>query len=222
MDANTVAAETRQTMEWQGAFGQAYKERNRFTLAELDALYETKYGTTRTTLNQRFLKDIPRNATILEVGCNLGVQLSFLEQIGFTNLHGVEINSEVVREAQTRLPSAKLMQGSAMQLPYPDMHFDLVFTSGVLIHIAPSELETAMKEICRVSKTWIWGAEYYAPEMTEVPYRGLSNLLWKADYVQLYLEKFPDLELVFEERLSYINDKNVDTMFLLRRKGTGH
>jgi ubiquinone/menaquinone biosynthesis C-methylase UbiE len=118
-----------------------------------------------------------------------------------------------------RLPSAKLVEGSALKIPYPDADFDLVFTSGVLIHIAPDDLVTAMSEIHRCSKTWIWGLEYYAPEMTEVPYRDRQNLMWKTDYARLYLKNFADLELVLEEKLPYLKDGNVDTMFLLRRLG---
>jgi hypothetical protein len=76
-----------------------------------------------------------------------------------------------------------------------------------------------MGEIHRCSKTWIWGLEYYAPELTEIPYRGHRNLMWKTDYAQLYLKSFSDLELVLEERLPYLTDSNVDTMFLLRHKG---
>jgi hypothetical protein len=35
----------------------------------------------------------------------------------------------------------------------------------------------------------------------------------------MYLKDFADLELIREERLPYLTDSNVDTMFLLRRKG---
>ena len=93
-----------------------------------------------------------------------------------------------------------------------------MFTSGVLIHIAPSDLLAALDEIHRCTKQWIWGLEYYAPQMTDVVYRSHSNLLWKADYARLYLQRFADLELVREDRLSYLDNDNVDTMFLLRRE----
>lgn len=212
------AFKTPQAQEWQGNFGKEYSERNRFTPAEYDATYISKYGITRSALNQRFLNDIPRDASILEVGSNLGNQLLMLQQMGFTNLHGINVQSDIVRQSQERLPSAKMKEGSALQVPYPDKNFDLVFTSALLIHIAPQDLLTAMGEVHRCTKTWIWGLEYYAPEMTEVPYRGHRNLLWKTDYARMYLEKFPDLELVREERLQYLADSNVDTMFLLRRK----
>jgi len=154
----------------------------------------------------------------LEVGCNLGNQMLVLQQMGFTNLQGIEIHREIVRDTQLRLPSAKVAEGSVLQIPFADASFDLVFTSGVLIHIAPADLTIAMGEIHRCSKTWIWGLEYYAPELTEIPYRGHRNLMWKTDYAQLFLENFSDLELVMEERLPYLADSNVDTMYLLRRK----
>lgn len=213
------AFDTPQAREWDGNFGREYNERNRFSPAEYDATYVSKYGITRTELNQRFLNAIPRDASILEVGCNLGNQLLMLQQMGFTNLHGIDVQRDIVNEPQKRLPSAILKQGSALQIPYPDMSFDLVFTSALLIHIAPTDLLTALTEIHRCSKTWIWGLEYFAPELTEVPYRGHQNLLWKTDYVRLYLETFPDLELVREEKLQYLTDSNIDTMFLLCRKG---
>jgi ubiquinone/menaquinone biosynthesis C-methylase UbiE len=111
------------------------------------------------------------------------------------------------------------VEGSALGIPYPDADFDLVFTSGLLIHIAPNDLVTAMSEIYRCSTTWIGGLEYYAPEMTEVSYRDRQNLMWKTDYARLYLKNFADLELVLEEKVPYLKDGNVDPMFLLRRLG---
>ena len=84
-----------------------------------------------------------------------------------------------------------MKEGSALQVPYPDKNFDLVFTSALLIHIAPQDLLTSMGEVHRCTKTWIWGLEYYAPEMTEVPYRDHRNLLWKTDYGRMYLREIP-------------------------------
>jgi len=60
--------------------------------------------------------------------------------------------------------------------------------------------------------------EYYALQMTEVRYRGNSSLLWKTNYAQAYLQRFPKLSLVREERLRYLQNENIDAMFLLRRK----
>ena len=122
-----------------------------------------------------------------------------------------------MKQAKERLGDDQIFSASALSLPFPDEHFDLVFTSGVLIHIAPSDLPVALTEIHRCTKNWIWGLEYYAPGMTEVVYRGNQNLLWKTDYARLYLDSFGDLELLREERLPYLENENVDAMFLLHR-----
>jgi len=210
--------ETKQSEMWRGEFGSQYSERNLLNPPDLDQVYERNYGVTRTALNRRFLADIPRSASILEVGCNLGNQLILLQQMGFENLNGIEIHEEIVKNAQFRVPWARVIEGSVLKIPFHDASFDLVFTSGLLIHIAPQNLPVAMKEIYRCAKSWIWGFEYHSPQMTEVEYRGQSGLLWKADYVRLYTESFPDLELVSEQKLSYLENDNVDSMFLLRRK----
>lgn len=209
---------TPQISEWRGSFGREYTDRNPQDTSSLDALYQRNYGITRTILDQRFLQTVPPSARILEVGCNIGNQLVLLRQLGYTSLHGIEIQSYAVEKARKQLPDAIFKEASAFAIPFPDQYFDLVFTSGVLIHIAPEDLPRALDEIRRVAKTWIWGFEYYAPATTEIMYRGHSGLLWKSDFAQIYLRRFADLELVREERLRYLENENTDTMFLLRRK----
>lgn len=211
--------ETEQVRTWTGGFGRDYTDRNAYAPAQLDELYRRNYGVARTEINQRFLESIPRDARILEVGCNMGNQLLLLEQLGFTNLYGIEIQSYALDRAKERIAGAVLTQASASLIPYEDRFFDLVFTSGVLIHIAPADLPAVLAEIHRCTQQWIWGFEYYAPETTEVNYRGHDSLLWKTDYARLYLEQFHDLDLVREERLRYLENENVDTVFLLQRRG---
>jgi pseudaminic acid biosynthesis-associated methylase len=217
MGLNTIN-ETEQIRTWSGDFGREYTDRNTYTPAELDEVYSRSYGVTRTELNQRFLTDIPRDARILEVGCNIGTQLLVLQQMGFHNLCGIEVQTYALERAKQRVVGAVVTQASVSAIPYPDRYFDLVFTSGVLIHIAPADLPAAIDEIYRCAKQWIWGFEYYAPEMTEVAYRGHEGLLWKADFARLYLDQFHELELVREDRLRYRDNDNVDTAFLLRRR----
>lgn len=209
---------TEQIRTWTGDFGREYTDRNTYSPKGLDDLYRRNYGVTRTALNERFLQAIPRASRILEVGCNMGNQLLLLQQMGFTNLYGIEIQDYALKLAKERLLGVVLSQASALSIPYPDQFFDLVFTSGVLIHIAPKDLPAALGEVHRCAKQWVWGFEYYAPEMTEVAYRGHNALLWKTDYARLYQEQFSDLELVREDRMRYLDNDNTDAAFLLRRK----
>jgi hypothetical protein len=50
----------------------------------------------------------------------------------------------------------------------------------------------------RCSSRYVLCGEYYAEELTEVPYRGQEGALFKQDYGALYQRLFPELELVDE------------------------
>jgi pseudaminic acid biosynthesis-associated methylase len=210
---------TKQMEEWSGDFGKEYTDRNIFSLEELDTLYKSKYGVTRTELNQRFLEGMDRSTRILEVGSNVGTQLLCLQSMGFVNLYGIELQSYAVELSKAETKRINIIEGSAFDIPYKDAYFDLVFTSGVLIHINPSDIVRVLREIFRCTREYIWGFEYYADEHTEITYRGHKELLWKANYAKLYLEQFEDLKIVKEERLKYLDSDNIDTMFLLKKIG---
>jgi pseudaminic acid biosynthesis-associated methylase len=207
-----------QLERWKGEFGKEYTDRNALTLEQMDELYKKNYGVSRTKLNEVFLGDLDRSIKILEVGSGLGNQLLNLQKMGFENLYGIEVNSHAIEQAKVNTKGINVVQGSAFDVPFRDGYFDLVFTSGVLIHIAPADIEKALREIHRCSREYIWGFEYYADTYTEVKYRGHDNLLWKTDFAKLYLDKFQNLELVKEKRIKYLDNDNLDSMFLLRKR----
>ncbi|HLW85845.1 MAG TPA: pseudaminic acid biosynthesis-associated methylase [Candidatus Sulfotelmatobacter sp.] len=218
-DHTTVATTSTAQMEvWQGQFGREYTDRNTLDADALDALYQKNFGLTRTAINQEFLGAIRKQSSFLEVGCNTGNQLLLLQRMGYANLSGLELQPYALELARSRTRNIPLAQGSALAIPHGDDSFDVVFTSGVLIHIAPEDLARAMDEIHRCARAYIWGMEYYAQEVTEVNYRDHNGLLWKMDYKQRYLERFEDLELVRELHIPYLEGSNVDTMFLLKKK----
>jgi len=68
---------------------------------------------------------------------------------------GIDISAESVSRVSTRLQCrglayARLERASALDLPFPDDRFDIVFAHGVLHHIP--DVLTAQKEIARVLK----------------------------------------------------------------------
>lgn len=99
--------------------------------------------THRSELLVELIADLPRDARILEVGCNVGRNLAWLHDEGWPHVAGVEISAHAIallRETYPQLGEIEVHQGRAEDvLPtLPDDSFDLVFTMAVLEHIHPS------------------------------------------------------------------------------------
>jgi len=201
-----------------GRFAKDYARRNWYSIRKLDGAIYKNLGVTRSAINKKFLRGIPKSARILEIGCNAGHNLLHLQTMGYKNVYAIELNPTVVELAKKRVPGAQIIQGDALDVPFKDGFFDLVFTSGVLIHIAPRHRRRVMAEIYRVSRKYIWGFEYFAPRSTEIPYRGRRNVLWKAPFAKLYRQAFPDLHLMREKKYPYVASTNVDQAFLFKKQ----
>ncbi len=105
-------------------------------------------------LAERGCTAIPKDARIVELGCNVGRNLYYLKQYGYTNLSGIEINSDAI-ELGSRVYGhiGSMLHGSIESwLPrLADKSFDVLFTMSVLFHVHP-ESEWIFKEMVRVSK----------------------------------------------------------------------
>jgi pseudaminic acid biosynthesis-associated methylase len=169
---------------WQGDFGDAYTARNA--------------GASEGRLP--FWKDLLGGIAVervLEVGCNLGANLRWLATLLPPHqVYGVDINNTALTQLRSELPTVNALWSTARFLPFRDGFFDLVFTTGVLIHQPQTSLPEVMSEIVRCSKRYVLAGEYHAESLTEVPYRGQEGALFKLDFGARYLELFPDLKLV--------------------------
>jgi len=90
-----------------------------------------------------------------------------------------------------------------------------VFTSGLLIHISPTDILHALREMRRCTGKYIWGFEYFADSYTEVNYRGKWVATLEDRFCQTVLDSFSDLRLIKRQKFS--NSNNVDEMFLLEK-----
>jgi pseudaminic acid biosynthesis-associated methylase len=206
-----------QLNNWIEQFGKEYTDRNDLSFEELEKLYKENYGFTRTELNTLFLDKIDRSKKILEIGSNIGNQLLVLQKMGFKNLYGIEPQEYAIQLTKDRTLNINIIKGDAFNVPFKDEFFDIVFTSGVLIHIHKQNIKKAIREIYRCSNKYIWGFEYYADKYTEIPYRGQKNLLWKANFPKIYMDTFPDLKIVKIKFFKYLENNNIDVMYLLRK-----
>ena len=207
----------KQAETWASEFGNEYTKRNDLTREALDDLYKKNFGISRTELNKEFLSGLNKEIKILEVGCNTGMQLVNLRKLGFKNLTGIDVSKSGLSIAKKNLPETNLKEASALDIPFSDNEFDLVFTSGVLIHINPNNLDKVIDEVYRTSKKYIWCYEYFSEKLEEIEYRGNKNMLWKNNFLKLFLDKYPNLKIVKEKKLKYKDNNNLDIMFLLEK-----
>ncbi len=182
---------TEQVEFWRGDFGNAYTDRNNLKAEFLRA---------RTAMWSAILRHTiaapPRS--IMEIGANIGVNLRALRALTDARFLAVEPNDKA-REilAEDRIVAAADMRGGiASAIDFPDHCADMVFTSGVLIHIHPDQLAASMSEIHRCAGRWIASIEYFADRPTEIGYRGHSNVLFKSDFGSEWLDRYPELKPV--------------------------
>lgn len=173
---------------WTGDFGNAYTQRNR--VQSIDARLDM------------WKVLFPREChSVLEVGANIGQNLEAISLLTEAEMFACEPN-DMAREELVNLfrdigePSRNVTADTADKLSFPDQCADLVFTSGVLIHVPPDKLLKSLKEIHRVARRCIIIGEYFAPSEEMVPYRGHDNALWRRDYGSLFLDNFNDLHCI--------------------------
>ena len=174
---------------WGSDFGNAYVERN------IDAANGREQFWTKA------LSKYPVRYA-LEVGCNIGANLRWIcEALPQRDVYGVDVNERALVQIRSSLPGINAIWSPARALPFRDGLFDLVFTSGVLIHQPEITLPLVMSEIVRCSQRYILCMEYFSEETVEVSYRGEMGALFKRNYGQMYSEMFPELQLLEQDFL---------------------
>ncbi len=185
---------TAQEQFWAGPFGDSYGKRNRLDWRSRVPFWQD-------------ILDRTKARSVLEVGCNIGSNLKAIRQVGPTiAAWGCDINQSAIEEASAS--GLTVYYGSILDI---DAHspfgylglaarprFDLVFTCGVLIHIAHEDLDRAMDEIITSSKRYVLAVEYAAEEEEEISYRGHAERLWKRPFGKLYQDKGLKLVAEFE------------------------
>jgi len=182
---------TPQLEAWTGDFGDAYVARNQPDETVLQQRART-FGRILDRLGNA------QPGSILEAGCNLGLNLRALRRVSRAELVGVEPNATARARllADGVLPADRVLEGTLARLPVADGAVDLAFTCGVLIHVHPDDLAQACRELHRVARRHLLCIEYFAQKPEAIPYRGHEDLLFKRDFGGFWLDEFPALEVV--------------------------
>lgn len=179
--------------QWIGGFGDQYQIRNASSWTSVknrSKLFEQVFEAMERGSNRQF------PSSIIEVGAGAGDNLRAIDMIYDRSKMPVKLMgcdpNEAARKAIADVADA--MPGEIGSLPYNDGAADMVFTSGVLVHVPPDELINSMKELLRVSKRWILSIEYFNPTPQEVRYRGNDGMLWRRDFGSTWMDLAPELK----------------------------
>ena len=89
----------------------------------------------------------------LDICCGSGHNAVYLAQQGFI-CYGIDISPTAIGYARERAAkegvTCQLSAGNALELPYPDSTFTLVFDRGCFHSMAPADRETYIKGVYRV------------------------------------------------------------------------
>lgn len=166
---------------WANAFGDEYLKRNRVDWRNRIPFWKE-------------VIDFSGVRSVHEFGCNAGWNLSaILRAYPDVVLTGNEIN--ILAATQARAAGFKVHGGDIKEM-IPNNCVELVFTAGVLIHIAPEDLQAIMQSIVNASCDYVLAIEYGADKEEEIEYRGHSGKLWKRPYGKLYQDM--GLKLIYE------------------------
>ena len=95
---------------------------------------------------------------LLEVGCGTGAILSEISE--YASLHGLDIDRAALTQCRVHIPAASLVQGNALQLPYTNKTFDIVYCHFLLLWIHdPLQALLEMKRLARSGASVIAFAE---------------------------------------------------------------
>ena len=161
---------------WAGSFGQDYHERNRVNWRGRVPFWQSAI-------------DYTEAHSVLEVGCGPGWNLLAIESVKpSAELNGVDVHAGAAEEARQQGIEAHASNALGIMSLYEPGSIDLVFTAGMLIHVAPEDLEATMRAIITTSGRYVLAIEYAADQEEEVEYRGHAGKLWRRPFGKLYQE----------------------------------
>lgn len=204
---------TSQEEFWAGKFGSAYINRNN----------SKEITSSNVVLFSSIITNLKKIDSVLELGCNVGLNLDALSLIDSNlTLSGVELNEEAAKIAANK-KVATIHQKTIVEPFDLGATYDLTFSKTVLIHINPVKLPIVYENLVRHSRKYVLICEYYNPTPVTIDYRGHSEKLFKRDFAGELIDSH-GLRLVkygfAYHRDNYLHHQDDATWFLLE-KGHG-
>jgi len=106
----------------------------------------------RSEMILNYIKHLPKDISICELGTNVGRNINHLYQAGYHNIEGVEVAEQPIKVMNEIYDVKwKMYNMSIEKFFQKSRHYDLIFTMAVLMHI-PKESEWIFHRIADSSK----------------------------------------------------------------------
>ncbi|NCC60643.1 MAG: pseudaminic acid biosynthesis-associated methylase [Verrucomicrobiae bacterium] len=201
---------TEQEAFWAGEFGDQYVNRNSDAHSIANNI----------VFFSRIFSKINSLTSAIEFGANIGLNVAAIKHIlPDIHLDAVEINPSATKILREKNTCSTVFNESILTFE-SENRYELTFTKGVLIHIAPEKLPEVYDKLFTYSKKYILIAEYYNPTPTTVTYRGHREKLFKRDFAGEMLDRYDSLRLAdygFIYRRDIFPQDDL-TWFLLERR----
>jgi len=130
-------------------------------------------------------------SSILELGCNIGRNLHVFEKLlPEAQKSIVEISPLAFNTVTKNFKLKDSQNKSILDSDLPLNSFDLVFTSGVLVHVDPNDLLKTMSKMYNYSRKYILIVEMFSRTPKTVHYRNEDDLLFTRDFGRLFLDNY--------------------------------
>ena len=163
---------TKEEIFWEGNFGSRYHLRN------------NHYDRSK-IIGIDLKKNNIKIKNCIEIGANIGLNLNGVKKFyPNVNTYGIEINKKSFLILKEKHPSTNCSFGDFRIKE----KFDLVISSGFLIHQNPKSLKKIYKKIYNLSKKYFYFSEYFSSHPISKPYRKHSKKLYMRDFASEFID----------------------------------
>lgn len=93
--------------------------------------------------------------SILDVACGNGNYYTYFTEVRGFEYTGCDLSENMVAICQDTYPDGEFIHADAADLPFNDNEFDIVFCSGLLLHVPEETQEKVLRELNRVASKYV-------------------------------------------------------------------
>jgi SAM-dependent methyltransferase len=137
----------------------------------------------------------PQPLSVLEPACGSANDYRFLHAYGLAPLvrySGFDLCAKNIENARALFPGVSFTLGDVFEIEAPDKAFDLCFVHDLFEHLSLEGLQTAVKEVCRVTRQGICVGFFNMDEIRDHEVRPVDEYYWNRLSMGCVRERFAE------------------------------